>query len=65
MICGSRFVQCVPVRASPVAVRVAVYAWSTTRARDEVCGVGQGMFEVGVVIWRVCLGLGDRIVGRP
>jgi hypothetical protein len=47
MIFRSRFVQCVPVRISPVAVRVAVHRWSATRARDEVSGVRQGMTKVG------------------
>ena len=44
----SQFVHCVPVRISPVAVRVAVHEWSATRARDEGSGTHQGMTKVGV-----------------
>ena len=40
---GRRFVHCVLVRISPVAVRVAVHAYSAIRAR------GEEMSEVGVV----------------
>ena len=50
MIWRHHFVHCVPVRISPVAVRVAVHAWSPIRARDEASGVGQGTTEVGVVV---------------
>jgi hypothetical protein len=50
---GRRFVHCVPVRISPVAVRVAVHACSAIRARGEVRGVGEGMSEVGVVAGRL------------
>jgi len=49
MIRRNRFVHCVPVRISPVAVRVAVHAWSAIRAWDEASAVGQGTTEVGVV----------------
>jgi hypothetical protein len=45
VIWACNFVHCVPVRTSPVAV----HAWSDIRARGEVCGVGEGMSEVGVV----------------
>jgi hypothetical protein len=48
MIWRSHFVHFVPVRISPVAVRLAVHAGSSTRARGEVCGVGEGTSEVGV-----------------
>ena len=44
VIHGSRFVHCVPVRISPVAV----HSWPSTRARDEVSGVTRGMIEAGV-----------------
>ena len=54
MIWRSHFVHCILARTSPVAVRVAVHAWSSIGARDEVCGVGKGMSEVSVV-GRVCL----------
>jgi hypothetical protein len=49
MIRGCRFVHCVLMRISPVAVRVAVHRWSSVRARGEVCGVGEAMSEVSVV----------------
>jgi len=54
---GCRFVHCVLVRISPVAVRVAVHACSAIRARGEVHGVGEGMSEVGVIVGRLCLDL--------
>ena len=44
MILRSRFVHCVPACISPVAV----HAGSSIRARDEVCGLGQGTSEVDV-----------------
>jgi len=53
MIWRYHFVHCVPVRTSPVAVRVAVHARSAIRAGGEVCGVGVGMSEVGVVVGRL------------
>jgi hypothetical protein len=46
MIWGYRFVHCVPVRTSPVAV----HGWSAIRARDEASGIGQGTTEVSVVV---------------
>jgi hypothetical protein len=49
---------------SPVAVRVAVRAWSAIRAQDEASGVDEGMTEAGVVVGRVCLHLEKLIVGR-
>ena len=57
------FVHCVLACTSPVAVLVAVHAWSATRARDEVCGLGQGTTAVGVV-GRVCLDLEELIAGQ-
>ena len=53
-----RFVHCVPVRTSPVAVHVG----SSIRAWDEVSAVGQGTTKVGVV-GSVCLDLEELIVG--
>jgi hypothetical protein len=58
MIRRSRFVHCVPTCTSPVAV----HGWSATRARDEVCGLGQGTTEVDV--WRVCVDLEELVVGQ-
>jgi hypothetical protein len=43
----SRFVHCVPVRISPVAVRVAVHAGLSIRAWDDASGIAHGMTEVG------------------
>ena len=39
----------------PGCSTVAVHACSVFRARGEVCGVGEGMSEVGVVVGRFCL----------
>ena len=64
MIWWYRFVHCVPARTSPVAVRVAVHAWSAIRARDEASAMGQETTEVGVVVGRVCLDLEKLIVDR-
>jgi hypothetical protein len=58
------FVHCVLACTSLVAVRVAVHAWPTTRARDEVCGVGEGTTVVGAVVGRVCLDPEELIVGQ-
>jgi hypothetical protein len=46
MIWRLPFVYCVPVRISPVAVRVAVHAWSAIRARGEVCGFERTFYAV-------------------
>ena len=43
---------------------VAVHAWSSIRARDEVCGLGQGTTEVDVEVGHLCLDLEGLIVGR-
>ena len=56
------FVHCVPACTSPVAVRVAVHAWSSSRARNAVAAIGQGTIEVGVVVGRVCLDLEQLVV---
>jgi hypothetical protein len=55
MIWRYRFVHCVPVRIREGCGTVAVHAWSSLRAEDEVCGVGQGKTEVDVEVGRVCL----------
>ena len=62
MIWRLRFVHRVPVRTSPVAVRVAVHSWASIRARDDVSGAGKGMTEVGV--GRVPSAPKEPIVGR-
>jgi hypothetical protein len=62
MIWRYHFVQCVPVRISPVAVPVAVHSWPSTRARDEVSGVGWRMTEVGVEL--ILQGPQSAIVAR-
>jgi hypothetical protein len=54
-----------PLRTSryqPGCSTVAVHAWSSIRARDEVPGIGQGMIEVGVGL--VPQGPQATIVGR-
>ena len=48
MIRGCRFVHCVLMRISRVALRVAVHWWSSIPAWDESSGVGQGMTDVSV-----------------
>jgi hypothetical protein len=64
MIWWYRFVHRVPVRTSPVAVRVAVHAWSSNLAEDGICGVGQGTTEVEVEVGRICLYLEELVVGH-
>ena len=63
MIQGCRFVHCVLVRISPVAVRLQYMGGrQLVLWMREVCGLGQVTTEVDV--WRVCLGLEELIVGR-
>ena len=58
------FVHCVLACTSPVAVRVAVHAWSSILAEDGICGVGQGTTEVEVEVGRICLDLEELVVGH-
>ena len=51
-----------PLCTSPVAVRVALHAWSSIRAWDEASDVGQGMSEVS--IGRAPSSPTELIVGR-
>ena len=55
-------VHCVLACTSPVAVPVAVHAWSSIRAGDEVCGLGQGTTEVDVVSRRRLPGPGEELI---
>ena len=48
MIRGSRFVHCVLLRTSPVAVRVAVRSIESATAGDEATDVDERVCEVGV-----------------
>ena len=59
------FVHCVLACTSPVAVRVAVHAWSSILVEDGIYGVGQGTTtEVGVEAGRICLDLEELVVGH-
>ena len=63
MIRGCRFVHCVPVRTSPVAVRVAVHSWPSIRAWDDTSGVAHGMTEVSA--GRILHGAPKKVIVGP